>query len=112
MENNWPELKYKDLAGTITTVHLWTQIVGKIRLVKMPWLNHSWHVTLYVSPRGLTTGAVPFQNGVFQIDFDFISHKLIITSSSGLQQQVELFPRTVASFYNELFEKLELMEID
>jgi len=112
MENNWPELKFQDLADTITTVQLWTQIVGKIRLAKMPWLNHSWNVTLYVSPRGLTTGSVPFQKGIFQIDFDFRTHKLIIISSSGLQQQVDLFPRTVASFYAALFEKLKLMEID
>ncbi len=112
MQNHWPELKFEDLTDTITTVHLWTQIVGKIRLVKMPWINHSWHVTLYVSPSGLTTRGIPFQNGTFQIDFDFITHKLIIRSSEGIEEQVELFPRTVASFYNALFEKLELMGID
>ena len=111
MQNNWPELKFEDLRDTVTTVHLWTQIVGKVRLVNMPWINHSWHVTLYVSARGLTTGSIPFQNGTFQIDFDFLVHKLIITSSSGLQEEVGLFPRTVASFYAALFEKLELMGI-
>src|SRR5260370_999027 len=65
MSNNWPELNFEALKETLATVQLWTQIVGKIRLVKMPWLNHSWHVTLYVSPRGLTTGSIPFGNGIF-----------------------------------------------
>ncbi|XZF16239.1 DUF5996 family protein [Chitinophagaceae bacterium MMS25-I14] len=109
---NWPELKYADLKDTITTVQLWTQIVGKIRLVKMPWLNHSWHVTLYVSPTGLTTGSIPYENGLFKIDFDFIHHKLLITSSNGGEQQMDLYPRSVASFYKELFEKLSQMNID
>ena len=111
MGNTWPELKFQDLKETLTTVQLWAQIIGKIRLVKTPWLNHSWHVTLYVSPRGLTTGSIPYERGIFQIDFDFISHQLVIISSTGKQQHMELFPRTVASFYKELFEKLALMEI-
>ncbi|MDP9047759.1 MAG: DUF5996 family protein [Bacteroidota bacterium] len=112
MKQPWPELKFDELKDTITTVQLWTQIVGKIRLVKMPWLNHSWHVTLYVSPRGLTTGNIPYADGNFQIDFDFISHQLIILCSRGTQQHIDLYPRTVAGFYKELFEKLALMEID
>lgn len=112
MSNTWPELKFQDLKETLTTVQLWAQIIGKIRLVKAPWLNHSWHVTLYVSPRGLTTGSIPYEHGIFQIDFDFISHQVMIISSTGKQQHMELFPRTVASFYKELFEKLALMEID
>jgi len=109
---NWPELQYQNLKDTLTTVHLWTQIVGKIRLVKMPWLNHSWHVTLYVSPTGLTTGGIPYEDGLFQIDFDFISHQLTITSSTAPKQQIALSQRTVASFYKELLEKLALMNID
>lgn len=112
VKKNWPELKFEDLKDTIATVQLWTQIVGKIRLVKTPWLNHSWHVTLYVSAMGLTTGSIPYKNGLFQIDFDFTSHQLIITSSANGQQQLNLSPRTVASFYQELFEKLHLLEID
>jgi hypothetical protein len=107
----WPELKFENLKETITTVQLWTQIVGKIRLVKTPWLNHSWHVTLYISPRGLTTGSIPFADGVFQIDFDFIAHQVMIQSSTDKQQRIDLFPRTVASFYKELFDKLALMGI-
>ena len=104
--NNWPELSFDKLKDTIATVQLWTQIVGKIRLKKMPWLNHSWHVTLYVSPRGLTTQSIPNGDTSFQIDFDFIAHQLIITCSSGEHQVIGLYPRTVASFYKELFEKL------
>ncbi|RAJ20856.1 DUF5996 family protein [Pedobacter cryoconitis] len=111
-KTSWPELKYENLKQTIATVQLWTQIVGKIRLVKSPWLNHSWHVTLYVSGKGLTTGSIPYQNGLFQIDFDFLSHQLIITSSANGQQQFNLSPHTVSSFYHELFEKLGLLEID
>jgi len=107
----WPALQYEKLKETLTTVQLWTQIVGKIRLVRTPWLNHSWHVTLYVSARGLTTGSIPSDNGVFQIDFDFIDHQLIIRSSTGQERRVGLFPRTVASFYKELFEKLLSMDI-
>lgn len=92
---------------TITTVHLWTQIVGKIRLRKMPWINHSWHVTFKVSPRGVTTGAIPYENGAFEIEFDFINDLLIIKLSSGHVENIKLCPRSVASFYKELFEKLK-----
>jgi hypothetical protein len=113
MENleQWPELNFGDWKNTLATVQLWTQIVGKIRLIKMPWLNHSWHVTLYVQSRGLTTGSMPYEGGIFQIDFDFIDHELIITSSAGECKKIGLYPRTVASFYKELFEKLEMMGI-
>jgi hypothetical protein len=107
----WPELNYSELKETLTTVQLWTQIVGKIRLVKTPWINHSWHVTLYVSPRGLTTGSIPFEDGSFTIEFDFISHQLIILSSTNKEQRIELMQRTVANFYKELFQKLSLMGI-
>jgi hypothetical protein len=110
--NNWPELYFDKLKDTIATVQLWTQIVGKIRLAQTPWLNHSWHVTLYVSPRGLTTGTIPYDGGIFQIDFDFIAHELLITASTGESQKLDLYPRTVAGFYTELFEKLALMGIN
>lgn len=108
----WPELIFADQKDTLATVHLWTQIVGKIRLKKMPWINHSWHVTLEVSPLGLSTGSIPYHGGIFQIDFDFINDLLIITTSSGNVEKIKLFPRTVASFYKELFEKLKALEID
>lgn len=108
----WPELKFVRLKDTITTVHLWTQIIGKIRLKQMPWLNHSWHVTLYVSPRGLTTGSMPYARGIFQIDFDFIGHQLIILSSEGTAERASLYPRSVASFYKEVFSMLRRMNIE
>lgn len=108
----WPVIQFNDWKDTLATVHLWTQIVGKVRLRKMPWLNHSWHVTLYVSPSGLTTGSMPYQHGIFQIEFDFVVHQLIITASTGRKETVELRPRSVADFYKELFEKLELLNID
>jgi hypothetical protein len=108
----WPELKFQNLKDTIATVHLWTQIIGKIRLKQMPWLNHSWHVTLYVSPRGLSTGSMPYARGIFQIDFDFIGHQLIILSSEGTAERASLYPRSVADFYKEVFSMLRRMNID
>lgn len=108
----WPELAFEDLKDTLETVQLWTQIVGKIRLIQTPWINHSWHVTLYVSSRGLTTGSIPYEGGNFQLDMDFIHHKLIITASDGQLMSIALHERTVASFYNELFEKLGAMGIN
>ncbi len=107
----WPELNFEDWKETLYTVQLWTQIVGKIRLVKMPWVNHSWHVTLYVSPRGLTTGSIPYEDGLFQIDFDFNQHELTIISSTGGDEKMDLYARTVADFYQELFSKLKAMNI-
>ena len=108
----WPNLAFENWKDTQATVHLWTQIVGKIRLKQMPWLNHSWHVTLYVSPNGLTTGSVPYQNGMFQVEFDFIHHALHINTSEGGIARVGLYPRSVADFYRELFEKLKSIDID
>ena len=74
----WPALPYQAWKDTCATLHLWTQIVGKIRLAQTPWVNHSWHVTLYVTPRGLTTSPIPYDGRAFQIDFDFIDHALLI----------------------------------
>lgn len=112
MQNNWPVLDYTAWKDTLATVHRWTQIVGKIRLRKMPWLNHSWHVTLYVSPNGLSTGSMPYQNGIFQVDFDFVQHRLVIATSEGRQEVLQLKPRSVADFHRELFEKIALLNID
>ena len=111
IQQNWPDIPFNDWKETLYTVQLWVQIVGKIRLRKTPWTNHSWHVSLYVSPTGLTTGSIPYEQGIFQIDFDFKSHWLVITSSAAETEKVDLYPRSVASFYNELFEKLEKMGI-
>jgi len=108
----WPELQYDNWKDTLATVHLWTQIVGKIRLRKMPWLNHSWHVTLYVTPWGLSTDSMPYQDGLFRIEFDFIHHELNIQTSAGNKAQVQLKPMTVADFYKEVFRQLKALDID
>ncbi|RPD39979.1 DUF5996 family protein [Chitinophaga barathri] len=112
MQNKWPVLEYTQLKDTLATVHLWTQIAGKIRLRKMPWLNHSWHVTLYVSPTGLSTGSMPYQHGIFQIDFDFVHHQLHIVTNGGRQETLELKAMAVADFYHAVFEKIKLLDID
>lgn len=107
----WPLLEFNEWKDTLATVHLWTQIVGKIRLRNLPWLNHSWHVTFYVSPRGLTTGSIPYENGLFQIDFDFVDHQLVIQTKEE-NVVMNLYPMTVASFYKELKLLLESVGID
>ncbi len=95
----WPELPTAAWRDTYATLHLWTQIAGKIRLTKAPWLNHSWHVALYVTARGLTTSPVPDGTRTFQIDFDFIDHVLRISTSDGAQRQFALAGHSVSSFY-------------
>jgi hypothetical protein len=91
---------------------MWTQIVGKIRLNQTPWVNHSWHTTLYVTSRGLTTSPIPYGALTFQIDFDFIDHKLLIATSDGGVKTVPLVPRSVADFYEELFSKLAELSLN
>jgi len=95
----WPELPTAAWRDTYATLHLWTQIIGKVRLAKAPWLNHSWHVALYVTPRGLTTSPVPDGARTFQIDFDFIDHALHIATSDGAARQFALAGQSVASFH-------------
>jgi hypothetical protein len=102
----WPRLDFNEWKDTFYTVHLWTQIVGKIRLRNSPWLNHSWHVTLYVSPKGLTTGSIPYSDGLFQINFDFVHHQLIIQTDKEGNTIIPLYSRTVASFYKEVMQDL------
>src|SRR3989454_6928862 len=103
----WPALPYEAWKETCTTLHMWTQIVGKIRLTLTPWTNHSWHVTLYVTARGLTTSPIPHGNSTFEIDFDFIDHQLRILKSDGGQRSLELKPRTVAAFYKAVMTALD-----
>ena len=95
----WPELPTAAWRESYATLHLWTQIVGKIRLARAPWLNHSWHVTLYVTARGLTTSPIPDGVRTFQIDFDFIDHLVRISTSDGATRQFALSGQSVASFY-------------
>src|SRR5271169_155224 len=100
--DRWPELPYAAWADTAAPLQLWTQIVGKIRLARTPWLNQSWHVALYVSARGLTTGPIADGARMFQIDFDFIDHVLWIRTSHGHFRQVALRPVSVAEFYADV----------
>jgi hypothetical protein len=95
----WPELPTAAWRESYATLHLWTQIVGKIRLARAPWLNHSWHVTLYVTARGLTTSPIPDGTRTFQIDFDFIDHLVRISTSDGATRQFALAGQSVANFY-------------
>ena len=108
----WPELPYTAWKDTYATLHLWTQIAGKIRLARTPWLNHSWHVVLYVSARGLTTSPIPFGDRSFQLDFDFLDHVLRASVSDGGQKEIALFPRSVADFYADLMRSLAELGIE
>jgi hypothetical protein len=107
----WPELPTAAWGATCETLQLWTQIVGKIRLAREPWLNHSWHVVLYVTPRGLTTSPIPDGTRTFQIDFDFIDHVLRISTSDGAQRQFALAGHSVASFYAAIMAELAQLGI-
>lgn len=107
----WPELPYLAWRDTCATLQLWTQIVGKIRLAQTPWLNHSWHVTLYVTPRGLTTSSIPHGQRTFEIEFDFIAHSLRIEVSDGAARTLPLRPCAVADFYAALHGALADMRI-
>src|SRR2546423_10921364 len=92
----WPRLPFNEWKETCATLHMWTQIVGKIRLKLTPWINHSWHVTLYLTARGLTTSPIPHGTDSFEIRFDFIDHNLRILKSDGGQRIIELKPQSVA----------------
>src|SRR5687768_12261029 len=104
--NPWPDLPLDAWSGTYATLHMYSQIVGKVRLAQSPWINHSWHVTLYVTPRGLTSSAIPHGSRTFRIAFDFIEHRLTIASSDGAVGGFTLEPRTVTAFYARLMEEL------
>jgi Family of unknown function (DUF5996) len=106
-EEFWPPLPYEEWQDTAQTLHLWTQIVGKVRLTLTTWVNHSWHVTLYVTSRGLTTSPTPYGFYTFEIEFDFIDHRLRILKSDGSRRVIELSAQSVAWFYNSLMHELE-----
>ncbi|MEM1281735.1 MAG: DUF5996 family protein, partial [Cyanobacteria bacterium P01_H01_bin.152] len=111
LTETWPHLPLEAWQDTYTTLHMWTQIVGKIRLVQTPWINHSWHVALYLTAGGLTTGPIPFGYRIFQMDFDFIEHQLRITTSEGYTKTIELRPRSVADFYRAVMAALAALDI-
>jgi len=109
---DWPDLPFADWSDTVSTLHLWTQIAGKIRLSQTPWTNHSWHVPLYVTTRGLTTSPIPYGGRSFEINFDFLDHQLIIQSSNGEQRSVSLEPRSVSDLYEGVLESLHELDLN
>jgi hypothetical protein len=111
-QETWPELDYDAWKDSCATLHLWTQIVGKIRLAHAPMLNHWWQVPLYVTSRGLTTSAMPHGARTFQIDFDFIDHRLRIAVSDGRGDSLPLSPRSVADFYAEIMARLCALDLE
>jgi hypothetical protein len=111
-ENPWPALPFHEWKETCATVHMWTQIVGKVRLALSPWTNHSWHVTLYLTARGLTTSPIPFGAGAFEIRFDFVAHELRLLTSEGRLKVIALAPQTVAQFYQTVTEALRDLGIE
>jgi Family of unknown function (DUF5996) len=107
----WPELSWEEWEDTATTLHLWTQIVGKTRLALTPRVNHWWNVPLYVTARGLSTSAMPYRSGLFEVEFDFIDHRLNARLSSGKSKSIELRPQSVAGFYGEYMELLRYLDV-
>jgi hypothetical protein len=103
----WPPLPYEEWRATAATLHLWLQIVGKIRLMQCPWVNHSWHVTLQTTARGLGTRLMWHESTSFQIEFDFIDHRLLIRADDGRTATLPLEPQTTAAFYRNLMSTLE-----
>ena len=110
--SEWPALPFSEWEKTCDTLHMWTQIVGKTRLKLAPLENHWWNVPLYVTPRGLTTSAIPWKDGSFAIEFDLVAHRLLFQTSEGLEHSMRLYPRSVADFYAEYMATLRSLGID
>ncbi len=108
-ENSWPALPLQEWQDTCDTLHMWTQVVGKIRLAQAPLINHWWEVPLYVTCRGLTTSPIPYGERTFQIDFDFIDHRLTIRTSDGATKSLALQPRSVADFHASVMERMRAL---
>ncbi len=108
----FPALPHPDWTDTLATLHRWTQIVGKTRVAKAPWLNHSWHVPLYVTARGLTTSLIPSGERTFQFDFDFLAHVLRLQTDDGQTKELPLAPMSVADFWSHVHEMLSSTAID
>jgi Family of unknown function (DUF5996) len=108
----WPALRVADWGDTRDTLHMWTQIVGKIRMASEPMINHWWQVPLYVSARGLTTSSMPYPRGAFDMEFDFVEHRLDLRASTGGQRSVPLASRPVADFYAETMAALGELGVD
>ncbi|HEX8891467.1 MAG TPA: DUF5996 family protein [Pyrinomonadaceae bacterium] len=111
-QETWPSLPLDEWQDTYATLHMWTQIVGKIRLTLSPPINHWWQVPLYVTSRGLTTSTIPYQTRFFEIEFDFVDHNLLIQTSNGDRKSIKLEPRAVADFYKEVMTTLHSIGIE
>src|SRR5438105_12325800 len=111
-DSAWPPLALAEWRDTCQTLHMWTQVVGKIRLTLAPKLNHWWGTALYVNARGLTTSAIPYGKDAFEIRFDFIDHRLEVCDSRGERKELLLKPQSVAAFYETLMSSLHAMNID
>lgn len=107
----WPELQLSEWIATRDTFHLWLQIVGKVRLVQTPWINHAWHATFYLTPRGLTTSLIPHGDREFQIDFDLTNHRLEIAASDGRTGGFALEAQPVSAFYRRLMDELTRLDL-
>jgi hypothetical protein len=107
----WPDLPLDAWADTYATLHMWLQIAGKVRLALSPWLNHSWHATLYPTATGLTTGLIPYATRSLTIDFDFVDHRLVVHTTDGGRGGFALEPQSVASFYRRLMHELALLDV-
>ena len=109
---DWPELPFKAWSDTAATLHMWMQVIGKIRLVRTPWINHSWHVPFYVTARGLGTSLIPYDGRAFSVEFDLLDHRLVIQVTDGGRQTVALESRTVADFYRGVIAMLATLGIE
>jgi hypothetical protein len=107
----WPALPYEEWRETCATLHLWLQIIGKIRVVQCPWVNHSWHVALRVTATGLTTGLIPCEAGSLQIDFDFVEHRLLMRVTGADAVSLPLEPQTTAAFYRKVMDALQSLGV-
>ena len=112
MPESWPQLPYESWKDTLETLHMWTQIIGKVRLTLSPFENHWWNVALYVTARGLTTSPMPYRGSTFEVDFDFIDHNLLIQTSDGTSKTMPLISRSVADFYQEFMTSLRALQIE
>ncbi|MDB5077729.1 MAG: hypothetical protein JWO42_3908 [Chloroflexi bacterium] len=108
----WPALPLETWRETYATLHMWVQIVGKVRTALSPQVNHWWTATLYVTTRGLTTSPIPYGTRTFEIYFDFIDHNLLIQTNDGMSKSLRLYPRSVADFYRELMDALRSLQLD
>ena len=110
--SSWPVLPYEAWKDTCKTLHMWTQVVGKVRLALAHPVNHWWHVPLYITASGLTTSPMPHDQRIFQIDFDLIEHRLLLQCSDGSEESFELRPMTVADFYSKTMDALHALKLD